>query len=101
MPERTAPIMKPIDTYKSNVKNNIIATIKYENKAYELKGEKNNPYILFDISDSVVTDNYECHTEDIEFENLNSVPQIIEQNSTECVEMGIDTDYFTFLEERI
>ena len=80
------------------LENNIIATIKYENKAYELKGEKNNPYILFDISDSVVTDNYECHTEDIEFENLNSVPQIIEQNSTECVEMGIDTDYFTFLE---
>ena len=79
------------------LENNIIATIKYENKAYELKGEKNNAYVLFDISDSVVTDNYECHTEDVDFISSNPNPQNIEY-STECVEMGIDTDYFTFLE---
>ncbi len=79
------------------LENNIIATIKYNGKAYELKGKKDEPYILFDISDSVVSSFFECQTQDIEidipindFQNNNS--------STECVEMGIDTDYYTFLE---
>ncbi len=81
----------------SFLENNIVATIKYNGKAYELKGEKNEPYILFDISDSVVSSFFECHTQDIEID----IPINDVQNSnfsTECVEMGIDTDYYTFLE---
>ena len=79
------------------LENNIVATIKYNGKAYELKGEKDGPYILFDISDSVVSTYYECQTEDIDIDfQMNNYQN--NNQSTECVEMGIDTDYYTFLE---
>ena len=81
----------------SFLENNIIATIKYNNKVYELKGEKNGLYILFDTSDSSVSSFYECQTEDVELNTTVNNSQIINQ-STECVEIGIDTDYYTFLE---
>jgi len=81
------------------LENNIIATIKYNGKAYELKGEKEGPYILFDISDSVVSSYFECQTEDIDIDLDLQVNNFQNNNqSTECVEMGIDTDYYTFLE---
>jgi len=79
------------------LENNIIATIKYNGKTYELKGEKDGPYVLFDVSDSVTSSSFECQTEDIELStNINNYQNT--NLSTECVEMGIDTDYYTFLE---
>ena len=83
----------------SFLENNIVATIKYNGKAYELKGEKDGPYILFDISDSVVSSYFECQTEDIDIDlDLQTNNPQNNNQSTECVEMGIDTDYYTFLE---
>ena len=81
----------------SFLEKNIVGTIKINGKVYELKGEKDGPYILFDISDSVVSSYYECQTEDIDIDiSFNELESTV--SSTECVEMGIDTDYFTFLE---
>ena len=80
----------------SFMQNNIIGTIKYNGKVYELKGEKDGLYIIFDISDSTETSFYECHTEDLDINEPIINPQ--SNVSTECVEMAIDTDYYTFLE---
>ena len=81
----------------SFMENNIIGTIKYNGKVYELKGEKDGLYVIFDISDSTVSSFYECHTEDLEIDEP-IVNTQSNSNSTECVEMAIDTDYYTFLE---
>ena len=81
----------------SFLQNNIIGTIKHNGKVYELKGEKDGLYVLFDIYDSTSSSYYECQTEDIDI----NIPIDNTQNnnaSTECVEIGIDTDYYTFLE---
>ena len=66
----------------SSFENNIVATIKISGKVYELKGEKDGPYILFDISDKVVSSYYECQTEDIIDISSNELESTL--SSTEC-----------------
>ena len=81
----------------SFMKDNIIAVIKYNNTIYELKGAKDEIYVLFDVADSIEEFSFECQTENIDIDTQ-TINYKSNNSSTECVKMGIDTDYYTFLE---
>ena len=82
----------------SFLENNIVATIKINGKVYELKGEKDGPYILFDISDSVVSHIMSVKPRILTLILIFLLMSLNQHSALLSAEMGIDTDYFTFLE---
>ena len=80
----------------SFLKDKIIGVIKYNNQVYELTHLNDNRYILFDVNKSSFESEFICKTPDssinIEYENQNNLLG----GGMECVEMGIDIDYYTF-----
>ena len=80
----------------SFLKDKLIGVIKYNNQVYELSQLNDNRYILFDVNKSSFESEFICKTPDtsinIEYENQNNEFG----GGMECVEMGIDIDYYTF-----
>ena len=81
----------------SFVKNYLIGVLKKNGEVYEIKYINNNTYVLFDVNESIAESNFSCQTvnEDQQFLNDNS-EQLQMIGGPECVEMGIEIDFYTY-----
>tara|TARA_B100001250_G_scaffold373361_1_gene359447 strand:+ start:8299 stop:11316 length:3018 start_codon:yes stop_codon:yes gene_type:complete len=81
----------------SLMKNYLIGVLKKNGNVYEIKYIDNNTYVLFDVNESIVESNFSCQTNDSDITlptNTNQTDQMI--GGAECLEMGIEIDYYTF-----
>ena len=81
----------------SFMKNILIGVIKYNSMVYEIRHIENDLYVLFDVNKSTADSNFSCktNTEAMEVQSTSSQPL---QGGGECVEMGIEIDYYTYVE---
>ena len=80
----------------SFMKNYLIGVLKKNGEVYEIKYVNDHIYVLFDVNESIAESNFSCQTNtvDIVLPNTNLSQQM--QGGTECLEMGIEIDYYTF-----
>ncbi|RPG57662.1 MAG: hypothetical protein CBD51_006930 [Flavobacteriales bacterium TMED191] len=82
----------------SFMKNVLVGVIKFNNNVYEIIHIENDLYILYDVNKSTVDSNFTCQTdtEDVNFQ-FDNQPQSM-GGGMECVEMGIEIDFYTYNE---
>jgi len=81
----------------SFMKNYLIGVIKKNGQVYEIKQIKNNIYVVFDVNQSIAESNFSCqtNTQAVNTSNNNTQPLSM-PGGTECLEMGIEIDHYTF-----
>ena len=83
----------------SFMKNYLIGVIKKNGQVYELKKIDNNTYVLFDVNQSLAESNFSCQTVTdnvAPVNNTNQNSQMSGGGGPECLEMGIEIDYYTY-----
>ena len=80
----------------SFMKDVLIGVIKFSGNLYEIMHIENNLYVLYDVNKSTADFNFTCQTsiEDLDLQDNNQ--PLLAGGGTECVEMGIDIDYYTY-----
>ena len=80
----------------SFMKNLLVGVIKFNDNVYEIMHIENDIYILYDVNKSNVDSDFTCQTDsdniDIQYDNQ----PLSMGGGMECVEMGIDIDYYTY-----
>ena len=81
----------------SFIKNYLIGVIKKNGEVYEIKYINDNKYVLFDVNESIAESNFSCQTitEEVELSNASVEPSQM-MGGAECVEMGIEIDFYTY-----
>jgi len=82
----------------SFMKHYLIGVIKKNGQVYEITYINNSTYVLFDVNESIAESNFSCQTITDNLELPDNNNQSMQMGGAECLEMGIEIDYYTFSE---
>ena len=81
----------------SLMKNYLVGVLKKNGNVYEIKYIENNTYVLFDVNECIAESNFSCQTNSTDLvvtDNNNQPSQMA--GGSECLELGIEIDYYTY-----
>ena len=81
----------------SFMKNLLIGVIKYNGDVYEITHIEDNLYVLFDVNKCVAESSFSCQTDTEYNQVVTADSEPLEMmGGSECVEMGIEIDFYTY-----